>query len=66
MSGSCRETLLEVWEAFPHVWEWLVGLPGCPRVVGRPSQKFGRHSRKFGRPARRSGNGRDTIPVVLE
>ena len=34
MSGSGRETL-------PDVWEWSGDPPGCPGVVGRPSQMSG-------------------------
>ena len=39
-------------EALSDVWEWSGGLPGCPRVVGRPSRK--------------SESGRETIPDVRE
>ena len=34
MSGSGREAL-------PNVQEWSGGSPGCPGVVGRPSQMSG-------------------------
>ena len=30
MSGSCRESLSEVWEAIPEVCEWSGHPPGCP------------------------------------
>ena len=65
MSGSGRESLPEVWERakdFPDVREWCEALtyvressgdlPGCPRLVVRPSWM--------------SGNGRETLPNVLE
>ena len=35
MSGS-------YWEALPDVREWSEDPPGCPGVVGRPSQMSGR------------------------
>ena len=50
MSGSGRDD-------FPDVRVWSGGLPGCPRVVGRPS-------RVVGRPSRISGSGRDASRVV--
>ena len=48
MSGSCRDTLPEVWETLPDepewwedltdVREWSRGPPKCQGVVGRPAQ----------------------------
>ena len=53
MSGSCRQTLLDVrelWEALQDVRECSGGSPKCPGVVGRPS--------------RMSGCGREALPDV--
>ena len=39
MSGSGRETLLDVlewWEALPDIRVWSKGYPECPEMVGRP------------------------------
>ena len=52
MSRSGRETL-------PDLREWLGGLPGCPGVVGRPSQMSGR-------PFVLSGSGWKSILDVWE
>ena len=60
MSGSGRETLSDV-------QEWSGGPPGCPGVVGRPSQRPGGPSGCPGvveRPSRLSGSGRETLPNV--
>ena len=38
MSGSGRETVRYVWEAFPEVREWSRGPPKCLGVDERPSQ----------------------------
>ena len=43
MSGSGQDDL-------PDVWEWSVGPPGCPGVVGRSSWK--------------SGSGREYLPDI--
>ena len=52
MFGSGREAFPDVQEALlyvrersggpPRFREWSTGLPGCPRVVERPSQMSGR------------------------
>ena len=55
MSGSCRETLLDAcegWGALPDVRQLSGGPPGCPGVVGSPSQM--------------SGSGRESLPDVWE
>ena len=51
MSGSARETLLDV-------CEWSGGYPGCPKVVGT-------HSRKSGRPYRMYLSGQEPPPECL-
>ena len=60
MSGSCRE-------AFPDDREWLVGPPGCPGVVGRPSRisLSGQEALPNVRePFRMSGSGLEALPGV--
>ena len=62
MSGSCREALPDVWEESGYAPECLVGLPGCPGVVGRTSLMSG----SVGRTSQMSGSGREFIPDVRE
>ena len=82
MSGSGRETLLDVREAhtesrsgrkaLPDVRELLGGLHGCPGVVKSPSRMTGsvRDSfpdvRVFGRPSQMTGSVRESFPDVQE
>ena len=44
-----------VQEAHPKVWEGSAGPCGCPRGVGRPTQRFGR----FGRTTQRFEWGKE-------
>ena len=53
MSGSCREALPDVWEESGYAPECLVGLPGCPGVVGRTSLMSG----SVGRTSQMSESG---------
>ena len=68
MSGSCRETLLNVpdwWEAFPDIQQWSRGPPECPGVVGRPSQMSGSYRealRMSRKPSQMSRSGREAVP----
>ena len=44
LSGSGWETLPDVrewWKALPDVREWSGNPPGCPGVIGKPSQMYG-------------------------
>ena len=50
MSVSGRETFSNVRGALQVVWDWSGDLPGCPRVIGRPSWM--------------SGSGGETLPNV--
>ena len=64
MSGSGQDAL-------PEVQEWSDNPPGCPGVVGRPSQmseNVGRPSQislSGGTPFRMSGSGRETCRMFV-
>ena len=58
--------------ALPDVWEWLLGPPGCPGVVGSSSGCPGVVGSPSGYPgvvvwlSRMSGSGREALSDVLE
>ena len=60
MSGSGREALPKVREAFPEVREGSEGPPGSLGRVMRTFQKFG----VVGSPSRKSGSGREALPNI--
>ena len=83
MSGSDLEALLDFqvvgWpsrmsgsgqEALPEVRKWSEDTPGCPGVVGTPSQMSECSGGPpgclvvIGRPSRMSGSGREALPYV--
>ena len=72
MSGTGRETLLDVQEALSDVLEWSEDTDKCPGVVGGPHRcpgVVGRPSRMTGSgrgPSWMSGTGRETLPDVQE
>ena len=62
MSGSRRETLLDIWEWLevpPGCLGVVGGLPRCPGVIVKPT-------RMVGSPYLRFGSGRETPPDVCE
>ena len=62
MFGSCREAVPDVWEKLRDAPKSLVGPPGCPGVVEKPSLM----SESVGRTSQMSRNGRETLPDVRE